>query len=80
MQNFYKLQQGKMEKVMQYVTQLEEALNAVQQEHLTILSVCKLQQQLKDHRFHKLCKQLHDVMCYLYNDMRITYPQLLTAA
>ena len=31
MQNFYKLQQGRMEKVPVYVTQLEGLLNAVQQ-------------------------------------------------
>ena len=26
------------------------------------------------------CKQLHDSMCYLYDDPRKMYPQLMTAA
>ena len=39
MQTFYRLQQGKIEKVPLYVTWLEEALNVVQQEYPTIL--CK---------------------------------------
>ena len=41
MQNFYKLQ-GKTEKVMLYVTQLE-ALNVVQQEYLMMLSTSEVQ-------------------------------------
>ena len=42
MQNFYKLQQGKSEKVTVYVTQLERALNACQQEYPKILSMSKV--------------------------------------
>ena len=79
-QIFYKLQQGKVEKVTLYVTQLEGALNVVQQEYLMMLSASEVQQHLRDFLFHGLCKQLHDSMCYLYDDMRITYPQLMTAA
>ena len=30
--------------------------------------------------FHGLHKQLHDSMCYLYDDMRVTYPQLMATA
>ena len=40
-----------MEKVTLYVTQLEEALNEVQQEYLTMLSASEVQQHLRDHLF-----------------------------
>ena len=43
MQNFYKLQQGKTEKVMLYVTQLEGTLNVVQQEYLMWLGMSEVQ-------------------------------------
>ena len=48
MQNFYKLQQSKSERVTLYVTQLEGALNAVQQEYLMMLSTYEVQQLLRD--------------------------------
>ena len=80
MQNIYKLQQGKTEEVMLYVTQLEGALNAVQQECPLMLSMRDVQKHLRDHLFYGLCKQLHNSMYYLYDDMRIMYPQLMTAA
>ena len=35
---------------------------------------------LRDCLFHGLYKQLCNSMCYLYDDMRIMYPQLMTAA
>ena len=80
MQNFCKLQQGKSEKVTLYVTQLEGALNEVQKEYLTMLSTNEVQQHLRDQLFHGLHKQLRDSMCYMYDNVRITYPQLVTAA
>ena len=52
----------------------------VQQEYLTMLSANEVQEHLRDHLFHGLHKQLHDSMCYLYDDMMVTYPQLVTAA
>ena len=67
MQNFYKLQ-GKTKKVTLYVTQLEEALNVVQQEYPMMLSMSMVQKHLSDYLFHGLCKQLHDSMSYLYDD------------
>ena len=79
MKNFYKLQQGKTEKVPTDVTHLEGALNAVQKEYPTMLSTGKVQKHLRDDVFHGLRQQLHNSMCYLYNDLRIMYPQLVTA-
>ena len=45
-----------------------------------MLSANGVQQHLRDRFFHGLHKQLCDSMCYLYDDMRIPYPQLNTAA
>ena len=51
MQKFYKLQEGKSEGVTFYVTQLEEALNMVQQETLMMLSTNEVQQHVRDWLF-----------------------------
>ena len=77
---FYKLQQGKTEKAMLYVTWLEGALNTVQLEYLMMLSASEVQKHLRDWLFHGPYRQLQDSMLYLYNDMRITYPKLVTVA
>ena len=79
MQNFINYK-GKTEKVMLYVTQLEGALNAVQQEYLMMLTASEVQKNLKDCLSHGLHKQLHNCMHYLYDDMKIMYPQPETAA
>ena len=80
MQNFYKLQQENMEKVPVYVTQFEGALNAVQQEYPNILNADKIHKHLRDCLFHGLHKQLCKSMYYPYDDQRVMYPLLLTAA
>ena len=54
MQDFYKLHQGKMEKEPVNMTQLEEALNAVQQEYPNMLSMGEVQKHLRDCLFHGL--------------------------
>ena len=51
----------------------------VQQEYPMMLSASEVQQHLWDWLFHGLHKQLEDSMCYLYDDTRITYRQLMTA-
>ena len=79
MQNFYKLQQGKTEKVKLYVNQCERALNAVHHEYLTMLSVSKVKKYLRYCLIYVPCKQLCNSMCYLYDVTRIMYPQLMTA-
>ena len=45
-----------------------------------MLSTNEVQQHLRDRLFHGLPKQLRDLMHYLYDDARIMYHQLLTAA
>ena len=69
-----------MEKVTLYVTQFEGALYVVQQEYPAMLSQSEVQTNLRDCLFHGLHKQLCDSMHYLYDDTRILYPQLVTAA
>ena len=53
---------------------------SLQQEYLTILSANEVQQHLWDRLFHGLHKKLRDSMHYLYDDVRIIYPQAVTAA
>ena len=53
-------------------------LNVVQQEYPNILSTGEVPRHLRD-IFHGLHKQLHS-MCYLYDDLRVMYPQLMTVA
>ena len=45
-----------------------------------MLSAGEVWQHLRDHLFHRLHRQLSDSMHYLYDDVRITYAQLMTAA
>ena len=64
-----------MEKVPVYVTQWG-ALNVVQQEYFNMLSVGKVQKHLR----YQVHKQLHNLMHYLHDDLRVMYHQLMTAA
>ena len=65
--------------VSETVSKLEGALNVVQQEYPMMLSMSEVQNHLRDDLFHRLHKQLYDSMHYLYDDVRIMYPQLVTA-
>ena len=51
-QKFYKLHKGEMEKIPAYMTLMEGALDAVQQECLNLLSIGKVQKHLRVHLFH----------------------------
>ena len=79
MQKLYKLQQGKTEKVVVYVTSLDVALNEAQQEYPIMLSVSKVQKHLSGLLFHGLHKHLCNSLHYLCNGMRIMYPEFVTA-
>ena len=80
MQYFFKLQQGKTEKVPVNVIHSEGTLDAVQQECLMMLSMSEVQKHLRDHLFHGLHKQWQDSMHYLYDDQRIMYLKPMTVA
>ena len=66
-----------MDKELVYVTWLEGALNAVEEEYPNILSIVEVQKQLGDQLFQRLQKQLHNSVSYLYYDPRVMYPQLI---
>ena len=44
------------------------------------LNKMDIQKHFRNYLFHGLCKQLCDSVCYLYDDPRIMYSQLVTAA
>ena len=69
-QNLYNLQQGKSEKVTLYVTQLEWALNVVQQEYLIMLSASEVQQHLRDISFFMGCISNCRIQCTTYMMMQ----------
>ena len=52
----------------------------VQQEYPNMLSASEVQEQLRDSLFHGFQKQLCNVMHYLYDDPRVMFPKLVTAA
>ena len=80
LQNVYRLQQERMERVPAYVTWLEGTLNVFQWEHPHMLSTEGVQKHLRDQLFHGLEKQLWDLMWYLYDSLRVMYPEPMTAA
>ena len=45
-----------------------------------MLSVGEVKMQFRDHLFHGIQKQLCNSMCYLYDDPRVMYHQLMTVA
>ena len=48
--------------------------------HFILHNTREVQKHFRYHLFHGLCKQLHDSMCYLYEDTRIMYPHLMKVA
>ena len=65
MQNFYKLQQGKIEKVPVYVTKLKEVLNLVQGDYPNMLSTNEVQKHLRNCLFHGLINTCV-ILCAIY--------------
>ena len=63
-----------------FITRLEGALDADQQEHLHMLGAVEIQKHLRDCLFHGLWKSLYDSLCYLYGDSKVMYPQLVITA
>ena len=68
-----------MEKVPAYVTQTEGVLNGVQQDYPNMQSVGEVQEHLQDHLFHGLQKQLCDLVHYLYDELGVMYPQVMSS-
>ena len=80
MQNFYKVTQNNHEKVPSSATRLEGTLNQIRPQCPRRITDWEVQQHLKDHLFHGVCKHIRDSICYLYSNTRTTYSQLMLTA
>ena len=66
MQEFYKIVQGKSERVQTFVLQLERALKAIKQQHPHAMTEKDGVKHLKDQFFHGLKPDIHNALCYLH--------------
>ena len=67
MQEFYRIAQGKSEKVQTFVLCLERALKAIKQQHPYGMTEEEGHRHLKDCLFHGLKPNLCNALCYLYD-------------
>ena len=79
MQEFYRIVQGKNEKVQTFVLCLERALKAIKQQHPYVMTEEEGVRYLKDHLCHKLKPNLHNTLHYMYNKPDSQYSQLVMA-
>ena len=73
MQNFYKVMQGKHEKVPAFATRLGGTFNQIRLQCPGRITDQEVQQYLKEHLFHGICKHIRDTIQYLYSNPRTTY-------
>ena len=67
MQEFYRIWQGKNEKVLTFVLCLERALKAIKHQHPYAMTEEEGIRHLKDHLFCRLKPNLHNALCYMYD-------------
>ena len=79
MQEFYRIAQGKSEKVQTFVLHLERALKAIKQQHPYAMTEEEGHRHLKDHLFHGLKPNLCNALSYLYDNPNSQYSQLVMA-
>ena len=80
MKEFYRIMQGKSEKVQTFVLHLERALKAIKQQHPYTMTEEDGCQHLKDCLFHGLKPNLHNALQYLYEKSNSQYSQLVMAS
>ena len=80
MQEFYKIAQGKREKVQTFVLHLERALTAIKQQHPYVMTEEEGQRHLRDCLFYGLKPNLHNALPYLYGKPDSQYSQLVMAS
>ena len=80
MQNFYKITQRNHEKFPSFAMRLEGTLNQIRLQCPGRIMGWKVQVQLKDHLFHRVCKHIRDSIWYLYSYPRTNYSQLMITA
>ena len=79
MQEFYRIVQGKNEKVQTFVLHSERVLKAIKQQHPYAMSKEEGVRHLKDHLFHGLKPNLCNALHYMYNRPDSQYSQLVMA-
>ena len=79
MQEFYRIVQGKHEKVKMFVLHLERAFKAIKQQHPYAMTEEEGVRHLKDHVFHGLKPNLHNALHYMYDKLDSQYSQLVMA-
>ena len=80
MHEFYHIAQGKSEKVQTFVLFLEQALNAIKQQHSYAMTEEEGQRHLKDPLFHGLKTNLRNALRYLYDKPDSHYSKLVIAS
>ena len=80
MQEFYRIAQGKHEKVQTFVLHLERALKAIKQQHPNAMTEEEGNRHLNDHLFKGIRPNLHNALHYLYDKPDSQYSQLVMAS
>ena len=79
MQEFYRIVQGKNEKVQTYVLHLERALKTIKQQHPYAMTEEEGVKHLKDLLFHGLMPNICNALHYMYDRPESQYSQLVMA-
>ena len=77
MQEFYRIVQGKNEKVQTFVVHLERVLKVIKQQHSYAMTEEEGIKQLKDPLFHGLKPNIHNALHYMYDKPDSQYSQLV---
>ena len=80
MQEFYRIVQGKNEKVQMFVPHLERVLKVIKQQHPYAMTEEEGVRHLKDHLFHGLKPNLHNALHYMYDKPDSQYSHLVMAS
>ena len=67
MQEFYRIIQGKSERVQTFLLCLEQALKVIKQQHPHTMTEEEVKNYLKDQLFHGLRHNIYNVLQYMYN-------------
>ena len=73
MQNFYKVTQGNHKKAPSFTTRLERTLNHIKLQCPGRVTDLEVQQHLKNHLFHRVCKHIRHFIRYLYSSPGTSY-------
>ena len=80
MQEYYTIIQGKSKGVQAFVLCLEQALKVIKQQHPCAMTEVEGKNHLKDQLFHGHRHNIHNALCYMYNEPDSQYSKLVMAA